>query len=115
MVNFHDVASSGQIHEGAVRRILADEIEIAVLRFEGRVYALSNFCTHEGCRLSNGRVTEQGLRCTCHGSIFSYETGEPSRPPASRPVDVFPVKEEDGRVWVGVDRHARSIGQTRPA
>lgn len=105
-MKFYDVASSGQIPEGVVRRILADGVEIAVLRFEGRVYALSNFCTHEGCRLSNGRVTEQGLRCTCHGSLFSYETGEPSRPPASQPVDVFPVKEGDGRVWVGVDSRA---------
>jgi 3-phenylpropionate/trans-cinnamate dioxygenase ferredoxin subunit len=102
-VRFHDVASTGQIREGVVRRILVGGVEIAVFRFRGRVFALSNFCTHEGCRLSNGRVTEQGLRCGCHGSLFNAETGEPTRPPAERPLAVFPVKEEDGRVWIAVD------------
>jgi 3-phenylpropionate/trans-cinnamate dioxygenase ferredoxin component len=109
-LKFHDVASSGQIHEGVVRRVLVGELEVAVLRSSGRVYALSNVCTHEGCRLSNGRVTAEGLRCTCHGSLFSYETGEALRPPASQPIDVFAVKEENGRVWVGVDdRFAPSV------
>lgn len=103
-MRFHDVASTGQIHEGVVRRILVGEVEIAAFRFRGRVFAVSNFCTHEGCRLSNGRVTEQGLRCSCHGSLFNAETGEPTRPPAERPLAVFPVKEEDGRIWIAVDQ-----------
>ena len=102
-MTFHDVASSGQICEGVVRRILIDGVEIVALRFKGHVCALSNFCTHQGCRMSNGRLTEQGLRCSCHGSLFDVETGEPTRPPADRPLTVFPVKEEDGRIWIGID------------
>lgn len=102
-MTFHDVASSGQIREGVVRRILIDGVEIVALRFKGHVCALSNFCTHQGCRMSNGRVTEQGLRCGCHGSLFNVETGEPTRPPADRPLAVFRVKEEDGRIWIGIE------------
>jgi 3-phenylpropionate/trans-cinnamate dioxygenase ferredoxin subunit len=102
-LRFHDIASSGQIHEGVTRRILVAGVEIVALRFNGRVCVLSNFCTHDGCRMSNGRVTEQGLRCSCHGSLFDVNTGKPTRPPADRPLAVFPVKEEDGRIWVGID------------
>ena len=102
-MRFHDIASSGQVREGVVRRVLVDGVEIVVLRSAGRVCALANFCTHEGCRLSNGRVTPRGLRCSCHGSVFDLETGSPLTPPADRPLRVFPVRESDGRIRVGIE------------
>jgi 3-phenylpropionate/trans-cinnamate dioxygenase ferredoxin component len=123
-MEFHDIARSGQILEGVVRRMFVGEVEIAVSRRDGRVYATSNYCSHLDCLLSSGKVTEDGLLCSCHGSVFDYETGEPLSPPATRPITVFPVREEGGRIWVGVDdelakaamrRRAARSRRTRPS
>ncbi|WP_020495636.1 Rieske (2Fe-2S) protein [Sciscionella marina] len=119
-MEFHQIARSGQIPEGVVRRFFAGEVEIALSRSEGEVYAMSNYCTHLDCLLSSGRVTDEGLLCSCHGSVFDYETGEPLHPPATRPIAVFPVRETDGYVFVGIDeelaeaaKHRRASGSRR--
>lgn len=96
------VARSGQVPEGMVRRFFAGEVELAVARRDGQVYATTNYCTHLDCHLSAGKITEDGLVCSCHGSIFDLDSGEPVNPPAKEPIAVYPVKEEDGEIFVDV-------------
>jgi nitrite reductase/ring-hydroxylating ferredoxin subunit len=74
--------------------------DILIARAEGRFYALGNRCTHEGCRLSNGRIRDGGIRCPCHGSTFDPATGKVLRGPAERPVPVHHIKVENGQIWV---------------
>ncbi|MCQ8833637.1 MULTISPECIES: Rieske (2Fe-2S) protein [Streptomyces] len=100
-VEYVRVARSGQVPEGVVRRFFVDDLELAVSRFEGRVYVSANYCTHLACHLSAGKVTEDGLMCSCHGSIFDWDTGEPLSPPALKPIKVYPVREENGEILVG--------------
>lgn len=44
------------------------------------------------------------LAVECDGSRFDLRTGEVRGQPATQPVDSYPVKEEDGKVWVLWDR-----------
>jgi 3-phenylpropionate/trans-cinnamate dioxygenase ferredoxin component len=101
-VEYHRVARSGQIPEGYVRRFYVNELECALARLNGKAYATSNYCTHLDCLLSSGKLVDDGLGCSCHGSVFDLETGDPVYPPATEPIQVYPVKEEDGEVYVGV-------------
>ncbi|GAA3725606.1 nitrite reductase/ring-hydroxylating ferredoxin subunit [Spinactinospora alkalitolerans] len=102
-MEFVRVARSGQIPEGIVRRFFVNGVELAVARSEeGAVHVMSNYCTHLDCLLSSGRVTDDGLLCSCHGSVFDFDSGEPITPPATRPVRVFEAKEEDGQVYVAL-------------
>lgn len=100
--HFHLTCRSGQIPEGYVRRFYVEGLECAVARLDGTVHAISNYCTHQDCLLSSGKLVEDGVRCSCHGSIFDLNTGEPLYPPATEPVEVYPVEERDGHVYVGV-------------
>lgn len=101
-VTFHRVARSGQVPEGYVRRFYVDELECALARLNGKAYATSNYCTHLDCLLSSGKLVDDGLGCSCHGSVFDLETGDPVYPPATEPIQVYPVREEDGQIFVGV-------------
>ncbi|MEU8245503.1 Rieske 2Fe-2S domain-containing protein [Nonomuraea sp. NPDC048916] len=98
--DYQRVARSGQVPDGIVRRFYVGEVEIAVARWDGRVHAMSNYCTHLDCLLSSGHATEDGLLCSCHGSVFDYESGEPIQPPATRPIRVYAVREVDGEILV---------------
>ncbi|MCT2398471.1 FAD-dependent oxidoreductase [Novosphingobium mangrovi (ex Huang et al. 2023)] len=99
---FERVARSGQVTEGNARRFMIGETEVAVARWEGKVYALHNLCTHLACRLTAGKVDQAGLTCLCHGSIFELATGFPVNPPATKPVRTFPVIETEGQIYVRV-------------
>jgi nitrite reductase/ring-hydroxylating ferredoxin subunit len=76
--------------------------EILVAKANERFYALGNLCTHEGCRLSNGRIRDGKIRCPCHGSVFDPATGSVLRGPAEKPVPVYHIKVENGQVWVNL-------------
>jgi nitrite reductase/ring-hydroxylating ferredoxin subunit len=39
--------------------------------------------------------------CPCHGSEFDLRTGEPTQGPAEDPVQVFPVRVDDGWIEIG--------------
>lgn len=102
VVEFVRVARSGQVSEGYVRRFFAGGIEIAVARLGGKAYATSNYCTHLDCLLSSGKLIDDGIKCSCHGSVFDLESGEPIYPPATKPIKVLPVREEGGEIFVGI-------------
>lgn len=97
------VARSGQVREGTVRRFFAGDVELAVARLNGIAYATSNYCTHLDCLLSSGKLVDDGIGCSCHGSVFDLETGDPVYPPATIAIKTYPVDERDGQVYVGIE------------
>jgi 3-phenylpropionate/trans-cinnamate dioxygenase ferredoxin component len=101
-LEFVRVARSGQIPDGYVRRFFAKDLELCVARFNGTAYATSNYCTHLDCLLSSGKLVEDGIGCSCHGSVFDLETGDAIYPPATRPIQTYPVREQNGEVLVGL-------------
>ena len=95
--------------DGALRVELAD-IDVAVVRFEGQVYALEDKCSHADVPLSEGDVELLGgaptIECFLHGSCFDLRTGEPTNLPATEPVDVYPVRVEGEDVLVDTEANA---------
>ncbi len=112
-MDFVRVCRSGQITDGMVRRFFVSDIEVAVARWDGTAYASSNYCSHLDCLLSSGSATEDGLLCSCHGSVFDYETGDPITPPATKPIAMYPVKEEGGEIFVGLTPEAIEASKAR--
>ena len=86
-----------------VRRFYRRRARVRVARLHGKAYATSNYCTHLDCLLSAGKLVDDGIGCSCHGSVFDLDTGEPIYPPATEPIKTYPVEEGDGEIFVGVD------------
>ncbi|MCX2952511.1 non-heme iron oxygenase ferredoxin subunit [Lentzea sp. NEAU-D7] len=79
-----------------------DDVDVVLVRSGERVHALADLCSHAAVSLSEGEVSRKGIECWLHGSCFDLETGAPSSPPASEPVDVYAVDIRDGDVFVDV-------------
>ena len=108
------VARSGQVPEGYVRRFFADGVELAVARLDGDVYATTNYCTHLDCLLSSGKLVDDGIQCSCHGSVFDLTSGEPIYPPTTVPIKTFPARETDAEIYVAIsDADRQSSGRRR--
>ncbi|WP_282015035.1 ubiquinol-cytochrome c reductase iron-sulfur subunit [Marinifilum flexuosum] len=68
-------------------------------RFEdGGFLAMSVKCTHLGC-VVNANSKTGGFNCPCHASQFN-KFGEVLSAPATRPLDIFPIRIENGEILV---------------
>lgn len=80
-----------------------DNVPVAVVRDEdGDLHAVNNVCSHQYVLLSEGEVDGCTLECWLHGSRFDLRTGQPSGLPATRPIDVYPLRVEGDDVLVDV-------------
>jgi len=59
---------------------------IALANVDGTFHAIDDKCTHLGCSLGDGKLTEAVVRCACHGSQFDVTTGAVVNGPATTPV-----------------------------
>jgi 3-phenylpropionate/trans-cinnamate dioxygenase ferredoxin subunit len=99
-----DVSGFDELLEKRSLRAVVDNGALMVVKDGEKVFAIGNQCTHQGAALDRGVVKIAGsvrtVTCPAHGSMFNLETGKPMRPPATKPVAVYDVKVEDGRVFV---------------
>jgi len=107
------VSRSGQVPDGYVRRFFPRGLELCLARNRGTAYAVSNYCTHMACLLSAGKVVDDGIGCSCHGSIFDLDTGEAVYPPATKPIATYPLAEIDGKIFVRLTEEDVVLGERR--
>ena len=74
---------------------------------DGGLMALHRECTHLGCTVP-WSVSEDRFTCPCHSSSFD-RTGRVLGPPATRPLDVLPVRVENGIVKVDLIHRTRRV------
>ena len=76
-----------------------EEIAVYVLTDDGRNFiAMSNICTHLGCRVRWIGDQEQFF-CPCHNGVFG-KRGEVISGPVPRPLDQYQVKVEDDQLYM---------------
>ena len=86
--------------------VLGVEIDgqpVAVARdSDGELHAVDNICSHQYVLLSEGEIEGCTIECWLHGSRFDLRTGQPTGLPATRPIDVFPLRRDGDNVLVDV-------------
>ncbi len=96
-------ASVAELPDGdAVLGVQVAERRVALARVDGEVYAFADNCSHRDFPLSVGEVDAASCTVTCewHGAAFDLRTGEPTCPPAIKPIPVYAARVEDGAVWI---------------
>jgi nitrite reductase/ring-hydroxylating ferredoxin subunit len=96
------VANSSEIREGQVKIIEVNTAKnqypsFSFSRLGGKMYAVSIFCTHAGCKVV-AQKTE--LICNCHMSVFSPFDGAAQSGPARLPLTSYEVFESDGKIYI---------------
>ncbi len=99
---WHDVAAESDFTETDRQVVVADGEQILLVKDGDRIHAVSAICTHEYAQMVGGTVSGHEIECPLHGARFDLRTGTNLTPPATRPLEVFETKVENGRVWVRV-------------
>jgi nitrite reductase/ring-hydroxylating ferredoxin subunit len=89
------------IPEGSIIAVNVEGHSVALTNSEGKIRAVDNRCPHMGYPLSQGTIHNGILICHWHHARFDLESGCTFDPFADD-VQSYPVKIEDGRVYVSV-------------
>jgi 3-phenylpropionate/trans-cinnamate dioxygenase ferredoxin component len=69
---------------------------------EDQFYATDGMCTHERTCLADGLVMGDIIECPKHNGRFNYKTGQGKGAPIITNLRTYPVKVEDGTVFVEI-------------
>ncbi|MBI5668059.1 MAG: chlorite dismutase family protein [Chloroflexi bacterium] len=92
-----------EIPPGESRLVYHDGRQVALFNVDGRLYALSNRCSHARGPLSEGQVDTAECTVTCpwHYAKYDLVSGRVLDGVASAPVESFAVEVRDSMIFVG--------------
>lgn len=95
------VADADSIPDGEAIRFLPEKSPpLAIFNSDGEFFCTTDTCTHETSSLSDGYIEGDTVECPFHFAKFSLRTGAVLCAPAMLPIKTFPVKVEDGKIFV---------------
>lgn len=104
MSDWTRVATVDALLPGSWHVVDVDGARIAVVNVDGAFHAIEDVCTHDGGELTGGRLCGYEIECPRHGARFDVRTGAALCAPAYEPTAVFPIRIENGEVYVRDDR-----------
>lgn len=100
--NFVFVAQTDDVPLGQVKVVEVNGRRLALAHCEDGFFAVDDVCTHDGGPLGEGTLDGCLIECPRHGAQFDVRTGQVRRLPAVLPIRTYPVKVEEGKIYVAV-------------
>ena len=85
-----------------MKRFTVGQTEVLLLRVGEAFFALGATCPHYGAPLEEGIVSDGRVICPWHQSHFCVRTGRMLEPPTLDGLPTYPVRVEEGGVYVTV-------------
>lgn len=74
--------------------------EFALYTVGDEIFATDNICTHGHARLCDGFLEGHEIECPLHQGRFDVRSGKAMCEPLTADIRTYPVKVDDGNVWV---------------
>ena len=101
MEGFERIGIINNFKDRQGKRFIINDIEVALFKVDGKVYALGNVCPHQHTTvIYDGYIENDHVVCPMHGWMFNLNTGK--MPSCNAGLDSFPVKIIDDQVYVKV-------------
>ena len=89
------------LQEGVGKRLILNDIEIAIFKINSEIFALSNTCPHQQTHLIyEGFIEKDHVICPAHGWKFNLRTGKKSS--GSNGLASYPVEVIENHIFVNV-------------
>lgn len=96
------LCATDDIEQGEIRRgTLPDGHAVAIYNVDGEYFVTDDICSHGEASLSeDGMLEGHQVECSWHFGRFDVRTGEACAMPCEKALRTWPVRIEDGRVFV---------------
>ena len=104
-IRYARVLPANELRDGELIPVEINGRPVVLVRHAGDFYAVQNNCSHKDFPLSEAGFDprDEVLVCAWHGGCFDLRTGAAVVPPATDPVETFPVRvSADGWVEIGL-------------
>ncbi len=101
--NWQMICGDADIEEGAMLPIEIGDLQIAVYRVGGEIFATDNVCTHGFALLTDGILEDDVVECPLHGGMFNIKSGKALCEPVDCDVRTYRTRRVDDRVEVLLD------------
>jgi nitrite reductase/ring-hydroxylating ferredoxin subunit len=102
MTDWIKACSIDNLGQGEMFSFDHNEKKLLLTNMNGKIFATDRICTHAEADLSNGILTENGLTCPLHLSVFNMDDGTPQNLPAENPLQTYRTKIEDNSILIEV-------------
>lgn len=103
MTQWIDVLAADDVPDDDVVGVQAGGRDLAIYGVEGNVFATDNICSHGNARLCDGFLEDFEIECPLHQGRFDIRNGKAMCEPLTEDIRAYPVKIENGRVWVELE------------
>ncbi len=98
---FYKVCKYSELKEKVGKRIFVDDVDVALFKVDGNVYALNNMCIHQKAQIMyEGFIEEGKVTCPAHGWQFDLKTGRV--PKGLKGLDPYEVKIVGDDIYIKV-------------
>ena len=102
MTDWIKACSTDNLGQGEMFSFDHNEKKLLLTNMNGKIFATDRTCTHADADLSTGFLTENGLTCPLHLSVFKMDDGKPQNPPAENPLQTYRTKIQDNNILIEV-------------
>jgi nitrite reductase/ring-hydroxylating ferredoxin subunit len=102
MDEWTDVAAADAVRRSGMLEAEAGGQALLLVTVDGAIHAVAAVCPHHQAWLSMGTLDGDAIDCPRHQGRFHIVTGARLSGPACPPLPVYPVREQHGRVFVGL-------------
>ncbi len=99
-----DVLACEDLPEDDVVGVDVQGRDIAIYECDGTYFATDNICTHGHARLCDGFLEDGEIECPLHQGRFDIRTGKALCEPLTEDIRTYPIKVDDGRVWLQLEQ-----------
>ncbi|GAB2689086.1 nitrite reductase small subunit NirD [Mucilaginibacter koreensis] len=107
---WYDVGEASQFESDHIFEIRAGKSNLCLIKCEEQLVATQLKCPHAGAWLSNGWCKDGKLVCPLHRYSYDLQSGRGSAGQGDY-IEVYPVKVENGRVFVNVNSFTDTLKQ----
>lgn len=101
MAGFKKLGSLSDIAICGSRAYQVEDRSVLVCHTSKGVFAVENACSHMVSNLEGGKIRQCYISCPLHGQKFDLRDGQPyGEIRVDKPLRTFPVKVENGDVYV---------------
>ena len=98
-----DLMSQDDVFENEVVGVEFQDKNVAIYEVNGEIFVTDNICSHGNARLCDGFLEGHEIECPHHQGRFDIRDGKALCAPLTDDISTYPVKIENGRVFIVLD------------
>ncbi len=95
------VATTKELGPGKIKKVVVDGKEIALYNVDGKFYATTTMCPHQGGPLDEGELDGDNVICPWHGWMFCVKDGGAVMNPRIK-IKTYPVEVLGEEIFISV-------------